>query len=154
MKTARTMTLLAATTMVCNTPPSLAQTSFSARERIETFCSVSPAIWESTAECVSRQEAFSKAIEKFTSQAGDSEGMEAISDCSGYVTGMRGLGSQESVDRVLVAKCLVLPKRLTVFQACVAEITGKQMAGSHVSWQRSQADRIADCFNAQLAKLK
>ncbi|QSL63975.1 hypothetical protein G0D86_29755 (plasmid) [Burkholderia multivorans] len=144
----------AASVLALNATSTHAQSLPPIRNSIETYCAANPADWETTAECQSRQEFYSRQVESLISTKGVQRGREMIAECSNFTTGLRSLGSMETLDSELLAKCLVLPHREQVFQGCVTEVTGRPMTGSTIHWKRNEAIAIANCFNAQLARLR
>lgn len=77
----------------------------------------------------------------YLQQAGD------YSQCVGYSTGYRSLGSMEYVDKVPIASCMKRSKPSTHFANCVKQVTGKVFREGSIEWDREASEKIAKCFN-------
>lgn len=79
------------------------------------------------------------------------DGRNLLSNCFGYITGLRSLGSMEYVSKVPLPACLKVKDPDLLFNDCVRRVTGKARHDSSIYWDREQAHDIADCFNRSAA---
>ena len=75
------------------------------------------------------------------------DGRNLLSNCVGYITGLRGLGSMEYVSKLSLPSCLETKNSESLFNDCVRRVTGRVRYDNSIYWGSEQADGIAKCFN-------
>jgi hypothetical protein len=103
-------------------------------------------------KCVSSETSALKKIKNIMNQKPLEERQNLMSLCSGFTTGLRGLGSQEYVSNPPLLACMTAKNPTRLFNNCVRWITGKAPAGNVIHWGREQADTIAECFSQSISK--
>ncbi|KQZ56276.1 hypothetical protein ASD54_25375 [Rhizobium sp. Root149] len=96
------------------------------------------------------QEAYAEArFKEMEAKTSRDEHRNRRSNCTHFVTGGRGLGSQEYVPQYLQLQCMLSSQAETVFRNCVKTITGKPIQDNTIHWLSYEADKIAACANRQ-----
>jgi hypothetical protein len=139
-----------------NWSPSINVESHQLDGMIETFCAdkapydVSPEKWRN---CIKSETNAIGDISAMLEKLPKAETESLLSDCAGYVTGLRGLGSQEYVSRQPIARCVRMTTRAPQFSKCVKNVTGKPYQND-IFWRFEAAQKIADCFNEEASRFK
>lgn len=120
--------------------------------RAETYCqksSIKEAEPEKYSKCLDEQQTAESSVAKAISEGRESE----VSQCSGYVTGGRGLGSAEMVSQVLLLRCLTSREPEKIFKECVRSVTGRSYGGDRF-WSVDESIDIASCFDRNAFQLQ
>ncbi len=121
--------------------------------RNETYCMSQQQGPGTLTKCLIKQERASTEITEFIEKHVNRElAQSRVSDCTGYSTGWRGLGSMENIDQVPIAECIKLNDPSAIFEACIRKVTKSAPKGNSRFWDRDESEKIASCFNTTIKK--